>query len=116
MLYLLSIKTTKNKIISEYSKFPVGFRILPLKLRVTAELLGDGRIDFSVESENENGMDIKAFFFPQPFNAKKYDPNDSYSVDPIRQGTLIYDNWQDNRKAITLLTLYSRKLIPVMRI
>lgn len=44
-------KTTKNKIISEYSKFPVGFRILPLKLKVTAELLNDGRIDFSVESE-----------------------------------------------------------------
>ena len=50
-------KTTKNKIISEYSKFPVGFRILPLKLKVTAELLNDGRIDFSVESENENDKD-----------------------------------------------------------
>lgn len=103
-------KITEDKIVSEYSKFPIGFKILPLKLKVTAQLVADGRIDFSVESENENGMDIKALYFPQPFNAIEYDSNDSYSVDPIRQGTLIYDNWCQNRKAITLLTLYSRKI------
>ena len=70
-------KMTEDKIVSEYSKFPIGFKILPIKLKVTAQLVADGRIDFSVESENENGMDIKALYFPQPFNAIEYDSNDS---------------------------------------
>ena len=103
-------KVVGNKIVSTYSNFILAFKKLSLSLVVTAEILDDGKIDFSIEAENESGMDIKAIYFPQPFNAKKFDKSESYTVDPQRQGFLVKDDWKDNRSHIFLLTKYWRKI------
>ncbi len=99
-----------NKIVSEFCRFYVLGKRISAKLIVTAEVLGNGKVDFSLEAENESGFDLKAVYFPRPFNAKCYDSNNSYSVDPQRQGFMIPDTWSVNRKHIFLLTKYWRKI------
>ena len=106
----ISHRIDGDKIISTYSGFLLGFAKLSLSLIVTAEILDNGKIDFSIESTNESGMDIKAVYFPQPFNAVKFDRNDSYTIDPMRQGFMLPDNWKTNRGQIYLMTKYWRKV------
>lgn len=99
-----------DALVSRYTGFRLGGRVLPVAFVVRAEILDDGRIDFSLEAQNEEGTYLKAVYFPQPFNAAKYKKNDSYTVDPMRQGFILPDNWKQNRKQIFLTTKYWRKI------
>ena len=72
--------------------------------------MSDGKIDFSVEAENEDELYLKAIYFPRAFNALKYDAESSYTVDPMRQGFILPDNFKQNKKQITLTTKYWRKV------
>lgn len=103
-------KVTENGIESTYGKFRFFFKKLPFTLTVLAEIKGDGKVDFTAKTINETGMDIEALYFPRPFNAKKYNKTKSYSVDTMRQGFILPDTWQTNRKSIGLLTAYWRKI------
>lgn len=103
-------KAEKNTITSTFSSFRLLGKKLPLRLIVTATILDDGKIDFSIKAENENEMYIKAIYFPRPFNAKKYDKSESYTVDPIRQGFILPDKYKKNRKQIFLMTKYWRRI------
>jgi len=103
-------KLTENGIESRYGNFRFFFKKLPFTLIVRAEIVGDGKIDFTAETINETGLDIEALYFPRPFNAKKYDKTQAYSVDTMRQGFILPDTWQKNRKSIYLLTRYWRKI------
>lgn len=99
-----------NAIVSRFKKFVLFGRVLPIEFEVRAEVLGDGRVDFSIEAFNEDDTFVKAIYFPQPFNAKSYDKNTSYTVDPMRQGFILPDTWEQNRKQIFLMTRYWRKI------
>ena len=103
-------KIVGDSIVSTYSNFSVLCRKLSLSLQVTAEILSDGKIDFSIEAHNESGLDIKAIFFPKPFNAESFDKSKAYTVDPMRQGFILPDTHRENRRAIFLLTKYWRKI------
>ena len=106
-----SIKTqaSENAIVTKYEGFRLFGKKLPFALETTAEIKEDGKVDFSIEAQGEAGEDIKAVYFPAPFNAQKYDRTEAYSVDTMRQGFILPDTWKQNRKSIFLLTKYWRK-------
>lgn len=103
-------KTEKNTITSTFSNFRLLGKKLPLSLTVTASVLDSGKVDFSINAENETQTDIKAVYFPRPFNAKHFNKTESYTVDPIRQGFILPDKHKAQRKRIFLLTKYWRKI------
>ncbi len=105
-----SHKKVGNSIVSTFSGFIVYGQKIPVTLIATATVLDNGKVDFSIEAENEGECDLKAVFYPAPFNAKKYDRKKSYSVEAYRQGFILPDTYKENRKAIFLLTKYWRKI------
>lgn len=105
----ISTVTRDNSIVTRYNDFRKLGKKLPFSLETTVSITKDGKVDFSVEAFNETNEDIKAVYFPAPFNAVKYDKTKSYSVDCMRQGFILPDTWKQNRKSIFLLTKYWRK-------
>lgn len=81
---------SENEIVTRYSGFSVSGKKLPFTLICTAKITGENTVEFSIKSENENGYDIEAVYFPAPFNSKNKAEN-SYHVDPLRQGCIIPD-------------------------
>lgn len=102
-------ETTEDSVITRYDDFRLLGKKLKFSLVTQVKILDDGKVDFSVEAVNETGEDIKAVYFPAPFNAESYDKNNSYSVDTMRQGFILPDTWKQNRQSIFLLTKYWRK-------
>ena len=105
----ITTQTIGGIIKTTYKGFRLLGRKLPFTLVTTAEIVDGGLINLSVEAQNESGDDIKAVYFPGPFNAKAYDKNEAYSVDTMRQGFILPDTWEINRKAIVQITKYWRK-------
>ncbi len=103
------ITAADNHIEVNYSGFSLFGKKLPFSLVTRAEIAGDGCVDFSIEAFNETNEDIKAVYFPAPFNAEAYDKKEAYSVDSMRQGFILPDGRKENRQSIFLLTKYWRK-------
>lgn len=97
-------------ITSKFSSFKVFGKVINVAFIVKAKILENGHIDFSIKAENESEIYLKCVSFPSAFNAVKYDKNNSYSIDPIRQGVYLPDTWKKNRKQIFLMTKYWRKV------
>ncbi|MFV0380389.1 MAG: DUF5696 domain-containing protein [Anaerorhabdus sp.] len=99
-----------NKIVSSYSGFSILGKKLNVRFQTTVEICENNKVNFSIEAFNEEGENFKCVSFPQPFNAKSYDVNKAYSVDPRRQGFILPDTYKKNRKEIFLITKYWRQL------
>lgn len=109
MAHKIEHKVIEDSIISTYSNFILFGKKLPIKLIVTAKIIENGKIDFSLKAENEDDMYVKALCFPQAFNAKKFDRKESYSVDSRRQGAMLPDNRKSWFQKF-LMTAYWRKI------
>lgn len=103
-------KKVENSIVSTFSGFIVYGKKIPGVYTATATVKDNGQIDFSLKAVNEGECDLKAAYYPAPFNAKKYDKSKSYSVEAFRQGFMLPDTYKDNRKQIFLMTTYWRKI------
>ena len=84
-----------NKTVTKYSDFYLDGEKMPFTLVCTAEVVGDNEVIFSLNSENETDYDIQGVFFPAPFNSKAKG-NDSYHIDPMRQGFILPDFYLKN--------------------
>ena len=86
---------SENKIVTRYSGFVAFGKKLPFTIVCTAEITAENSVTFSIKAENETGYDIQAAYFPAPFNSKKKGQN-SYHVDPMRQGFILPDGYKKN--------------------
>lgn len=86
---------SENKVITRYSGFVAFGKKLPFTIICTAEVTEENAVTFSIKAENETGYDIQAAYFPAPFNSKKKGEN-SYHVDPMRQGFILPDGYKKN--------------------
>lgn len=84
-----------NKVVTRYSDFVAFGKKLPFTIVCTAEITAENSVTFSIKAENETGYDIQAAYFPAPFNSKKKGQN-SYHVDPMRQGFILPDGYKKN--------------------
>lgn len=84
-----------NKIVTKYSDFYLDGEKMPFTLVCTAEVVDDNEVIFTLNSENETDYDIQGVFFPAPFNSKEKG-NDSYHIDPMRQGLILPDFYLKN--------------------
>ncbi len=85
----------ENKVVTRYSDFVAFGKKLPFTIVCTAEITAENSVTFSIKAENETGYDIQAAYFPAPFNSKKKGQN-SYHVDPMRQGFILPDGYKKN--------------------
>ena len=86
---------SENKVVTRYSDFVAFGKKLPFTIVCTAEITAENSVTFSIKAENETGYDIQAAYFPAPFNSKKKGQN-SYHVDPMRQGFILPDGYKKN--------------------
>ncbi len=86
---------SENKVVTRYSDFVAFGKKLPFAIVCTAEITAENSVTFSIKAENETGFDIQAAYFPAPFNSKKKGQN-SYHVDPMRQGFILPDGYKKN--------------------
>lgn len=86
---------SENKVVTRYSGFVAFGKKLPFTIVCTAEITAENSVTFSIKAENETGYDIQAAYFPAPFNSKKKGQN-SYHVDPMRQGFILPDGYKKN--------------------
>lgn len=105
-----SHKAVGNSIVSTFSGFVVYGKKIPAVFTTTATVKDNGKIDFSIKASYEGECDFKAAYYPAPFNAKEYKKENSYSVEAFRQGVMLPDTFEKNRKQILLLTKYWRKV------
>ena len=90
-----STEISGNKAVTRYSGFVAFGKKLPFTIVCTAEITAENSVTFSIKAENETGYDIQAAYFPAPFNSKKKGQN-SYHVDPMRQGFILPDGYKKN--------------------
>ena len=92
-----AIKTEyqKDKIVTRYSDFYLEGKKLPFTLICTAEIVDSDSVVFSFKSENETEYCIKGAVYPGAFNSKSKGEN-SYHVDPMRQGFILPDRYMKN--------------------
>lgn len=90
-----SVACTGNCIIARYGGFTAFGKKLPFTLVCTVAITGGNTVEFSLNAEHEEGLDIVAAYFPGPFNAKNPDGY-TYAVDTMRQGFLMPDGYQKN--------------------
>lgn len=86
---------SKNQIVTRLSDFLAFGKKLDFTLVLTAKITGNNTVSFSLKAEKETGYDIRAVYFPAPFNAKKKGAQ-SYHVDAMRQGFLMPDGYKEN--------------------
>lgn len=98
-----------NKIICRFSDYIAFGKKLPFKLVCTAKTVGENSVEFTLKAENETDLDIVSVYFPSPFNSKKRCEN-SYAVEPIRQGLIMPDGYNKNFLSTFALTKYWRKI------
>lgn len=102
-------KYDDNKIITEYSGYTAFGKKLPFKLICVAKITDLNSVEFSLTAQNETQMDIRAVYFPAPFNAKKKCKN-SYAVDAMRNGFIMPDGYKKNLASTIAYTHYPRKI------
>lgn len=98
-----------TKIVVRLSKYAAFGRILDFTLVLTAEITGADTVEFSLKAENETGCDIRAVYFPAPFNSKKKGVK-SYHIDAMRQGFLLPDGYTSNILSTIGFEHYLRKI------
>lgn len=99
----------ENEIVTRLSGYFAFGKILPFTLVLTARITGPDTVEFSLRAENETGFDIRAVYFPAPFNSKRGGQN-SYHVDAMRQGFLLPDGYTKNILSTIGFTHYLRKI------
>ena len=104
-----SHKVTENAIESRYGGFFAFGKRYGFTLVCTARITGEGKAEFSIRADNERGLYIHAAAYPGPFDSALGE-GESYTVDTMRQGILIPDNWNKNRLSLFILTKYWRKV------
>ena len=104
-----AIKTEyqKDKIVTRYSDFYLEGKKLPFTLICTAEKVDSDSVVFSFKSENETEYCIKGAVYPGAFNSKSKGEN-SYHVDPMRQGFILPDRYMKNFFPICYYTKVKR--------
>ncbi len=102
-------KFIENKIVTYYSDFFFGNEKLPFTIICTAEVVENDSVVFSLKVENEIGNQIQGVFFPGAFNSKNKAQN-SYHVDPMRQGFILPDGYQKNFFATHYYTTVKRPI------
>lgn len=105
-----SHKIEGNSIVSTFKGFNVYGKNIKATFIATATVRDNGRVDFTIKAQNEEGLNLKAVEYPAAFNAKQYDKNEAYSVDPYRQGMMLPDTYKGPRKEIFQMTKYWRKV------
>ena len=92
-----SVKTEyqKDKIVTRYDGFYLSGKKLPFALICTAEIIDSDSVVFSLKSENETEYCIQGAVYPGAFNSKTKGEN-SYHVDPMRQGFILPDGYMKN--------------------
>ncbi len=98
-----------NKIITRLSGYVAFGKVLDFTLVLTAKITGDDTAEISVNAENETGYDIRAVYFPAPFNSKKKGSY-SYHVDAMRQGFILPDGYKKNFASTFGFANYLRKI------
>lgn len=98
-----------NKIITRLSGYVAFGKVLDFTLVLTAKITGDDTAEISVNAENETGYDIRAVYFPAPFNSKKKGSY-SYHVDAMRQGFILPDGYKKNFASTFGFAHYLRKI------
>lgn len=98
-----------GKIVTTLSDYIAFGRKLDFSLVLTAEITGENTVVFSLKAENETGCDIRAVFFPAPFNSKKRCAA-AYHVDSMRQGFLLPDGYKKNFVSTFAYSHYLRKI------
>lgn len=104
-----SFKYEDDKIITNLSGYIAFGKILDFTLVLTAKIVNDDTVLFSLRAENETGYDIQAVYFPAPFNSKEKG-SVSYHVDPMRQGFLMPDGYKNNFLSTFGFAHYLRKI------
>lgn len=84
-------------------------RTLGFTLVLTARITGEDSVEFSLRAENEADFDIKAVYFPAPFNSKKKE-SPSYHIDSMRQGFIMPDGYKQNFASTHRLTRFIRPI------
>ena len=103
-----STEYAENKITTYYSDFFLDGEKLPFTIICTAEVVEDAVL-FSLKTENETNGQIQGIFFPSGFNSKNK-TQDSYHVDPMRQGFILPDGYKKNIFATHYYTTIKRPI------
>lgn len=98
-----------DRIVTKLSRFTAFGRVLDFTLILTARITGTDTVEFSLKAENETGYDIRAVYFPAPFNSKKKGVK-SYHIDTMRQGFLMPDGYKKNILSTIGFENYLRKI------
>ena len=99
----------KNKIVTRYSDFCFAGKKLPFTLICTAEIADENSVVFSLKSENETEYCIQGAVYPGAFNSKTKGEN-SYHVDPMRQGFILPDGYMKNFFPTRYYTMVKRPI------
>lgn len=103
-----STEYAENKTTTYYSDFFLDGEKLPFTIICTAEVVEDDVV-FSLKTENETNGQIQGIFFPSGFNSKNKTQN-SYHVDPMRQGFILPDGYKKNIFATHYYTTIKRPI------
>lgn len=98
-----------DQIVTRLSNYVAFGRKLDFTLVLTAKITGCDTVEFSLKAENETGYDIRAVYFPAPFNSKTKGAK-SYHVDAMRQGFLMPDGYKKNILSTIGFEHYLRKI------
>lgn len=98
-----------DQIVVRLSNYVAFGRKLDFTLVLTAKITGYDVVEFSLKAENETGYDIRAVYFPTPFNSKAKGSK-SYHVDAMRQGFLMPDGYKKNILSTIGFEHYLRKI------
>lgn len=104
-----SVERFDNRIICRYSGYVAFGKKLNFSLVCTAKITGADTVEFSLKAENETGYDIRAVYFPAPFNSKK-NGKKSYHIDAMRNGFILPDGYNKNILSTIGFEHYLRKI------
>ena len=66
-----TVKQDGKSVTCRYEKFVAFGKVLDFALVTNAHIEDGNSVVFSIKAENETGYDIRAVYFPAPFNSKK---------------------------------------------
>ena len=104
-----TVKQDGKSVTCRYEKFVAFGKVLDFALVTNAHIEDGNSVVFSIKAENETGYDIRAVYFPAPFNSKKKGKV-SYHVDAMRQGFMLPDGYKENFASTFAYTKYLRKI------
>ena len=104
-----TVKQDGKSVTCRYEKFVAFGKVLDFALVTNAHIEDGNSVVFSIKAENETGYDIRAVYFPAPFNSKKKGKV-SCHVDAMRQGFMLPDGYKENFASTFAYTKYLRKI------